>query len=71
MVSTERGRWFLAEVKSSGKRGLNPNLEYFQGCLKADHAFQIAFDLPFVDRDCFQVRKPVRVPARSLLSQLV
>jgi len=63
--------WFLVEVKSSGKRKLNPNLEYFQQKTGASHAFQLVMDMDYVDRDAFSEKKPVRVPALTLLSQLV
>ena len=70
LVTRDQTPWFLVEVKSSGRKQVSPNLEYFQGQLGAAHAFQVAFDLDYVERDCFSVRKPVRVPAVSLLSQL-
>ncbi|MEI7901618.1 MAG: AAA family ATPase [bacterium] len=63
--------WFLVEVKSAGKRDLNPNLEYFQRMTGAQHAFQVAFDLPFVAVDLFSRTTPVRVPALTFLSQLL
>ena len=71
LVTRDHQPWFLVEVKSSGKRELNPNLAYFQDRVGAEHAFQAAFDLDYVDRDCFSVQEPVRVPATTLLSQLV
>lgn len=37
----------------------------------AENAFQIAFDLEYVDRDCFEAKRPVIVPASTFLSQLV
>lgn len=63
--------WFLVEVKSAAKRELSPSLAYFQEQTKAEHAFQVAFDLAYVERDCFSERRPVRVPVTTLLSQLV
>lgn len=63
--------WFLVEVKSSARRGLSPALGYYQQKTGAPHAFQLAFDLDHVDRDCFEVGSPVRVPATTLLTQLV
>ena len=63
--------WFLVEVKSSARRDLSPALAYFQQKIGAAHAFQLAFDLEHVDRDCFEVRSPVRVPVTTLLTQLV
>jgi predicted AAA+ superfamily ATPase len=49
LVTQNSSPWFLVEVKSSGKRGLNPNLEYFHELLKTDHAFQVALDLDYVE----------------------
>ena len=63
--------WFLVEVRSSGKIGLNPNLEYFQNLLKTKHAFQVVLESNYVDRDCFAEKKPIQVPAATFLSQLV
>ena len=39
--------WILVEVKASGKTPLSPALEYVQRQTGADHAFQVAMDLPF------------------------
>ena len=62
--------WFLVEVKSSGKATLSPRLGRFQKQTGAQHAFQVALDLPYVDRDCFEHPEPIIVPAKTLLSQL-
>ena len=68
---TKNGKpWFLVEVKSKAK-GLSPALYHFQEETKAPHAFQIAFELPFVSRDCFEEKGPILVPAKTFLSQLV
>lgn len=68
---TKNGKpWFLVEVKTKSQ-GLSPALYHFQEATKAPHAFQVAFDLPFVNRDCFEQKGPIVVPARTLLSQLV
>jgi len=63
--------WFLVEVKTSATTPLSPSLAYFQQQTGARHAFQVAMDLPYVDRDCFAHTEPIIVPARTLLSQLV
>ncbi len=68
---TKNGKiWFLVEVKTKAK-GLSPALFHFQKETNAPHAFQIAFDLPFVDKDCFMEKDPILVPARTFLSQLI
>lgn len=63
--------WFLVEVKSSGSTSLSPALHLFQRQTEASHAFQVALDLPFVERDCFDHHQPIIVPAQTFLSQLV
>ena len=61
----------MYEVKSSEKGGISPSLQYFSNIVKPEYAFQVDIDGPYIDRDCFAVRKPVRVPAVTLLSQMV
>jgi len=63
--------WFLVEVKKSGVASLSPHLHRFKEQTGARHAFQVAMDAPYVDRDCFARTGPVIVPARTFLSQLV
>ncbi len=63
--------WFMVEVKSSQKRGISPALSYFQQTTNSPHAFQLSFDMEYVARDCFEEHIPLRVPAATLLSQLV
>ena len=63
--------WFLVETKHSALRSLSSALPYFQEVTQAEHAFQVVQDAPWIDADCFSERKPVVVPARTFLSQLV
>ena len=70
VVVRDGSPWFLVEVKLSGKARLSPELRRFQEMTGARHAFQVALDMDYVDRDCFEVEKPVIVPALTLLSQL-
>ena len=63
--------WFLVEAKSSGRREISDALRHFHGLLETSHAFQVSFDLDFVDEDCFSAAGPIRVPVTTLLSQLV
>ena len=71
LVTRDGRPWFLVEVKSSARRSLNPDLGYFQRITGAAHAFQLAFDLPYVEANAFDHTSPVRVPAATFLSQLV
>ena len=71
-VVTRGGRpWFLAEAKYRDE-ALNPNLQHYQERLGVGFAFQIILDANYVDRDCFaRPGKPLVVPARTFLSQLL
>lgn len=70
LIVRDNAPWFLVEVKQS-EPALSPSLAYFQRLTGARHAFQVVVALPFVNVDCFQHTKPVVVPARTFLSQLV
>ena len=71
LVSRNKKPWFIVEVKSKANKRISPALEYFKNILQIDHAFQIDFDSPFIEKDCFAAKRPVRVPAETFLSQLV
>ncbi len=70
VVVRDRKPWFLVEVKAAETR-LSPELGYFQAQTRAAHAFQAVLDLEYLDSDCFKHTKPIVVPARTLLSQLL
>ena len=70
LVTKDKKPWFLVEVKTKAK-GLSPALYHFQKETGAPHAFQVAFDLPFINKNCFEEKGPVLVPAQTFLSQLV
>ncbi|HEX4839454.1 MAG TPA: AAA family ATPase [Rhabdochlamydiaceae bacterium] len=70
LVTKDKKPWFLVEVKTKAK-GLSPALFHFQQETGAPHAFQVAFDLPFVNKNCFEEKGPILVPAQTFLSQLV
>lgn len=71
LITENSEPWLLAEIKASAKEPLSKNLLHFQSQIQAKHVFQIAYDMPYVDKDCFTINKPVIVPAKTLLSQLV
>jgi uncharacterized protein len=63
--------WMLVEVKSASGRPISKALHHFQQVTKAPYAFQVAFDMPYKDINCFDYREPVVVPVSTFLSQLV
>lgn len=70
LVVRDRKPWFLVEVKQ-GDISLSSSLAWFQEQTKAQHAFQVVMNIPYVSADCFRLRRPVVVPARTFLSQLL
>ena len=71
LVTKDDTPWFLVEVKNSHKQKLSEDLARFQHLTGAKHAFQVALNAPFIDKDCFQETKPIIVPAATFLSQLI
>lgn len=70
-MTKDKKPWFLVEAKVSGDKGISRWLHYYQEKLKVPHAFQVGFDLPYVDLDCFQFTEPVCVSVKTFLSQLI
>jgi hypothetical protein len=70
LVTRENHPWFLVEAKTAEAR-LSPMLEIMQAQTGAKHAFHVVVEEPYVDSDCFRHAKPVVVPARTFLSQLL
>lgn len=70
LVTKDGSPWFMAEVKKAQGKRLSSNLTYFKEKIQCRHAFQIADDMDYVDKDCFSEKQAVIVPARTFLSQL-
>lgn len=70
LVTKNKKPWFLVEAKASST-GISRWLYYYQEKLNVPHAFQVSFELPFVDKNCFDIKEPVIVPAKTFLSQLI
>ncbi len=71
LVSKNGKPWFLVEVKSTANHAINKHLGWFQKKTGAQHAFQLAMDLPYVEADCFAAEKPTKIPVENLLMRLV
>ena len=71
LVTKDNQPWFLVEAKYSKTQILSSQLKYFQQQTQAAHAFQVVYDLPYVNSDCFQYHDPTIVPAKTFLAQLV
>ena len=71
LVTKNDHPWFLVEAKQSDSASLSRHLEIFQQQTKAKHAFQVVIDLDYINADCFSYQKPIIVPAKTFLSQLI
>jgi predicted AAA+ superfamily ATPase len=71
LITKNRKPWILIEVKTNHHQSLSPSLKYYYDQLQVEHAFQVAFDLPYIDKDCFSAKNPKIVPALTFLSQLI
>ncbi len=71
LISRDAEPWLLVEAKISSRKALSKSLVFHQKQLGAPLALQVALNLPYVERDCFALSKPMIVPARTVLSQLV
>jgi hypothetical protein len=69
-VVRDRKPWFLLEVKLNDT-SLSRALAHFQAQTRAPHAFQVVMGLPYEPSDCFGAARPLVVPARTFLSQLL
>ncbi len=70
LVTLDDRPTLLVEVTASTPSAIPAAVHHFQAQRGARHALVAAFDLPFVERDCFDLRQPTVVPAATLLSQL-
>ena len=71
LVSKNQKPWFLVEVKSSNDDRLSPHLDVFRQQLNVDHVFQLSINSDYVDKDVFSIGRPIIVPAKTFLSQLI
>ncbi len=71
LITKNNAPWIIVEVKSSQKSGLTQALQYYYKTIHPQHAFQVVFDMDYVDNDCFALQRPVIVPVQTFLSQLV
>lgn len=74
LISRDSEPWVMIEVKKSPKEPISTALKHFAEVLQVPHAFQAVMEMDAVEADCFEasrIRKPFRVPLKTLLSQLV
>jgi hypothetical protein len=71
LIAKDGKPWFLVEVKKSSNGSPSKSLFYFQEMLGVEFAVQVALEMDYVNRSCFESSRPLIVPARTFLSQLV
>ncbi|MCK4870089.1 MAG: ATP-binding protein [Gammaproteobacteria bacterium] len=70
LVTKNDQPWIMVEVKSSCKASINQALYKFKERLGVEHVLQVAYDMPFINQDCFALDKPMIVPMKTFLSQM-
>jgi len=70
LVVRDRRPWCLVETKLNDST-LSPALAHFQAQTRAPHALQVVLGLSYEPVDCFSAGRPVVVPAKTFLSQLL
>ncbi len=71
VVVKDGAPFMLVECKRSGHAELCPHLQHFQKELKADYAFQVAFDLPLSELNPIDYKTPIKVSAADFLKILI
>jgi predicted AAA+ superfamily ATPase len=71
LVVKNQKPWILVEAKYANNQSISEHLYYYQKTLDVPFAFQVIVDMPYVDEDCFAHTGPIKVPARTFLSQLI
>src|SRR5690606_13365305 len=71
LVTKNKKPWFLVEAKLADNKGISPSLQYYWKMLKTSHAFQVVYEMDYIQQDCFKHSSPIIVPAETFLSQLV
>ena len=71
LVTKNNQPWIMVECKYSAKDSISKNLYYFRERLEVPHIFQVVFDNPYKDIDCFSLKDINIVPAKTFLSQLI
>lgn len=71
LVSRNNKPWMMVEVKSSIQNKLSPHLQVFAKQLGVQHVFQLGVEGDYIDADVFTIGRPIVVPAKTFLSQLV
>ncbi|MEM7055781.1 MAG: DUF4143 domain-containing protein, partial [Bacteroidota bacterium] len=71
LITKDEIPWILVEAKLSNTKTLSKNLAYFHNQLATKHAFQVAHNMPYIDKSCFDYTTPTVVPVSTFLSQLV
>ncbi len=62
--------WFIVEVKTSNKN-ITSSIYHFKEQLNCPYAFQMVFNLAYIQKNCFETPGVFVVPAKTFLSQLV
>lgn len=70
LVTKDKNPWILVEVKSKESKTLTPSLKHFYEALEPSFAFQVCMEKEEVKKNPFLAKRPMIIPAETLLSYL-
>ncbi len=71
LVTKNGNPWLMVESETSNNGRLGSNINYFNQQINVPHVLQVVKDLPYIEKDCFALERPMIVPLLTFLSQLV
>ena len=70
LITKDHQPYLMIESKASNKN-ISKSLLDFSDQIKPKYSFQSVFNMDYVERDVFQLDKPMVIPLKTLLSQLL
>jgi uncharacterized protein len=61
LITQDATPWILVEAKLGDSNTLSASLQYFHHALATKHAFQVVYNMPYIDKSCFDYTKPTIV----------
>ena len=69
LITKDQQPYLMIESKTSEKN-ISKALLSFSEQIKPKYSFQTVFNMDYVEKDIFQLNKPMVIPLKTLLSQL-
>ena len=70
LITKDQRPYLMIESKASNEN-ISKSLLEFANQLKPKYSFQSVFNMEYIGKDVFQLEKPMVIPMKTLLSQLL